>query len=695
MLTSTLRRFTFSKLAITVAVLFVTYLAVGYLALPAIVKWQIERQVQELGHKVSVGDVRFDPLSFVFEADDLALSDVDDGALLGFKRLRLDFELRSVIDRAWTFAEATLEAPVLRFDLARDGRHNFAGILDRLRGDEPAKDGGALPRVFVRRMVLAGARIEYSDQMLEPPLITRIEPLHVEIDDFSTLPDRPTRYRLSAQTLTGESIDAQGELTMSPVAASGSLALQGVEVTTLVRSLSRLVAITAPAGRVNLAASYDVAIDDHGEVAGTVHDIGLDVAAFSISATGASAPLAAFETLALTQGRIDLTARQVRFEAFRLADGALSVTMDERGVDSWTRLVRTAAAVPTPGVEPTAEPPTVAPPMVAQRTQPAAASGAWQVSIGAAQIERTAVQFIDAGRSSTLSIAALALDAAPVATIGPAGVHVEVSKSRLSLAGMRVERGAESLVIPGTEFDADHLVFDAAEGRVKAELVAAHLVARDGLSARQGDAVLDVRGIDVKGGGFTLAIADSIDVGADAPQVAIARVSIKGAESAELLDLSFAGARIAVNVGDAGITASTDNAKLAAASVSASTGEQAADLREVSLAGVHFALKPGPDGFDARLQELRQHARASAVAKRYRRGRTSRGIHRERKSRVDTGRRTLDDHGQRRSCSAVEPRCAPGFRSNRHGERLARSARALERRGWRRARRNRMACPPR
>ncbi|WP_313950942.1 hypothetical protein, partial [Accumulibacter sp.] len=55
--------------------LLVLYLLGGFLALPAIIKWQVEKQVPEqLGHAISVGQVRFNPLLFRFEVDDLALS---------------------------------------------------------------------------------------------------------------------------------------------------------------------------------------------------------------------------------------------------------------------------------------------------------------------------------------------------------------------------------------------------------------------------------------------------------------------------------------------------------------------------------------------------------------------------------------------------------------------------------------------
>ena len=71
--------------------LFALYLIFGFFALPAIVKWQIEKQVPEkLGHPISVGEVRCNPLLLTFEVGDLVLSNTEGSPILSFKRLQID-----------------------------------------------------------------------------------------------------------------------------------------------------------------------------------------------------------------------------------------------------------------------------------------------------------------------------------------------------------------------------------------------------------------------------------------------------------------------------------------------------------------------------------------------------------------------------------------------------------------------------
>ena len=264
-----LRKTLFSVPAYIVAGLVASYVVAGFFAVPALVQWQIEKQVPEkLGHRISVGEVRFNPLLFKLEIGDAALSDADGRPLLAFKRLLADFELRSVIDRSWTFAQATLEAPVLHFSLGKEGRHNFSALLDRLRGDTPEDEAGGLPGFTVRRVEIAGGRIAYADGLLDEPLVAQIDAVAIGIDDLSSLPGQSARYRLSLRSAAGELLESSGDLTLRPFAAKGALALKDVKAATLARGLARLVTVEPPAGDIDFTANYALALGQEGEAAG-------------------------------------------------------------------------------------------------------------------------------------------------------------------------------------------------------------------------------------------------------------------------------------------------------------------------------------------------------------------------------------------------------------------------------------------
>ena len=462
---NSLRIFFARKSVMITGLLLALYVLGGFFALPAIVKWQVEKQVSaQLGHSLSVGDVRFNPLLFRFEVEDLAFSDPDGQPLLGFKYLLVDFELRSLIDRAWTFAEVRLEAPVLHFAFDKDGRHNFAPLLERLPESEPDQDDAGLPRLIVQRVAVTDGRFDFSDQLHDEPLVTHIEPLSIEIDNLSSLPEQAASYRLSARTAVDEAFESSGELALNPIATKGRLTLSGLQLATLVRSMPRLLAIESPAGKVDLGASFDLAVDAGGELAGVVQDLDFDIAGLSLSTADAASPLLALETLSLKQGRVDLAAREARLATFRLAKGRVAVAFDDDGKLNWQKLLRATAKAPAektaetaetaavevePGSEVVADA-VVAAVADAPEVPEAPVPGAWRVLIDSAELSEIEFGYADPAQALALDVAALAFETSPSIELAVAGTRVELAQPKLALSGTRLKSGANSLGLDGS-----------------------------------------------------------------------------------------------------------------------------------------------------------------------------------------------------------------------------------------------------
>ncbi|MBK8120934.1 MAG: DUF748 domain-containing protein [Sulfuritalea sp.] len=133
----------------------------------------------------------------------------------------------------------------------KNGRGNFAALLDRLRELKAGKEDQPLLPLVMQRLALADGCIEFADMRLDEPLVTRIETLGLEVGNLSTLPTRTARYRLSARTADGGSLQASGDLALNPVATSGRLALKAIKLASLARGLSDLAALDSSSGRID------------------------------------------------------------------------------------------------------------------------------------------------------------------------------------------------------------------------------------------------------------------------------------------------------------------------------------------------------------------------------------------------------------------------------------------------------------
>lgn len=665
-----LRAILLSRPVITAAGLFVLYLVLGFFALPAIVKWQVEKQVPEkLGHPISVGEVRFDPLAFRFEVGDLVLSDPAGSPMLGFRRLVVDFEVRSVIDRAWTFAEATLEAPLVRFELHEDGRHSFSAMLERLADDAPEQEeAGELARFVVGRVALTEGRIEFADRMLDEPLVTLIEPLAVEIDALSSLPGQTAAYRVSLRSAAGERLETSGELALDPLVSKGRLDLSGLKVATLVRGMSRLLALDAPAGEIDFAATFNLGLDASGEMSGGAQDVEFELVGLSVNAAGASAPIVAFETLALKQGRVDLDARDVGFAEFRLAKGSLAAAIDEQGRLDWATLVRatpisgeestaaaaqrlaavspagdaganepsakeaivaepaaqSSAAEPAPAgstmVGPSAAEPVPAEParserpvgttqMPAQGEDGASPPGSWRISVAKAEISDIALGFADAAGGGSAKLASVGLAMSPSAEFGVAGTRVALEQPKLSIAGARFEKGPDSFELPAGSVEAGSVSIVAHEQGFELRLDAPRLAAAEGISARAGDAALALANVLLQTGGIAVdGVGGTVSGAVDEPEITLAGVSASAAGGgAKLREVVLGGARLELRSGPEGLDLDLDALHSTLADLQLQSGEQAIELGKATIGGTKLALGQAEVG-------LRVEAQSPAVA---------------------------------------------------------------------------------
>ena len=116
---------------IIVASLAVLYIAFGYLALPKIVKSQVESRVSELtGSEVILESVDTNPFLLTASLNDFKLSKKDN-EVISFKKLFIDFKLNSLIKRSLNFSEIVLTEPFLNLSISKEGRLNLLDLIPK------------------------------------------------------------------------------------------------------------------------------------------------------------------------------------------------------------------------------------------------------------------------------------------------------------------------------------------------------------------------------------------------------------------------------------------------------------------------------------------------------------------------------------------------------------------------------------
>jgi len=325
-----MKRIPYAKpLAIALAA-FAIYALLGFFAAPPLVKRAIVNTAADtLLRKASVGEVRVNPLLLSLELKDVALTEADGAPIAGFRRLFADFELSSLARFAWTFAAVEIDGLDLRADIAPEGRFNLLALLDSLPKADSSREF-SLPRVLLRRFVLSGGAISFSDRSLAEPASAKLAPLDLEVRDISTLPDRRGDYTIRAKLADGASISWRGEISLQPLASKGEIALNGIKLASPWRFLHERAGTAEPKGELDFSARYRFAYAA-GAVQFAAEEFKADGRGIALAVGGAEKGVALTLASLAAGGRAELSAERGKpwkagLDAFKFAATGLEFT---------------------------------------------------------------------------------------------------------------------------------------------------------------------------------------------------------------------------------------------------------------------------------------------------------------------------------------------------------------------------------
>ncbi len=595
-----LRRALLGRPAIVAACVLAAYLLLGFLALPAVLKWQLEKQVQaRLEHRLEIGELRWNPLLFTLEARELRLVDPRGRALIGLRRLFLDFELRSIVDLAWNFAEVSIEGLSVDVEVEPDGGHNFQPLLDRLTNAtplEPATQSDPAappPRLVVQRAALADARIVYSDRLLPDPLVLRLDSIALGVENLSTLPGERGRYALNARTAAGEALESNGDLGLNPVATEGRFALAGIEVATLARAFSRWVAMDSPGGRIDLSANFKVAARG-GAGSGSTLEAAIDAldlgaTGLTFAARGGQAPLLKLDALNLKGGRADLDKREIGADSLVVGRGGVTASVDGDGRLDWSSLGRGA--------------------------QPAASAEPWHIAIGRVEVTEVGVAFSDARSATRIEAAAIALGVAPRVELGGDALRVELDQPSVKLDGVRVHIAEDDTRLDSASVAAQRLALEP-KGSAREVVVEAPQATLGRIAAQFGAQRAVADGGEIQADRLVLGLVPDPGSGAPAAELRLGQARLSLASAAYTPDAArefVRAARLSVGAQNLEFASREGEPDLGAEGLTASIDE--AMLRGAGDEGVLLRLgRAEADGGTLRLRERLLKLERAAIA---------------------------------------------------------------------------------
>jgi len=286
-------------------------------------KQAIPRLVEEnLHHRARVGGVSFNPFTLRLQASEFALETIEGRPVLGFADAVVDLEWRSLLRGAWVFSEVRLVDSSAHVEVSKDGRLNLAAL---------APDKGTAPspqptRFAIGTFSVANGSLDFEDQ--REGYRNRLEHLSIELSSLSTLGEQKGPYAIAGQTPGGATLHWKGELSLAPLEATGSLAVENAALAELMPYVDDFTAVRIVAGRADLELPYRFALPG-GKPLFALKNAKLHVREPVLAGTKQSALLAKLGAISLAGVDFDSGAQHASVTSLRIGESTIASGADK------------------------------------------------------------------------------------------------------------------------------------------------------------------------------------------------------------------------------------------------------------------------------------------------------------------------------------------------------------------------------
>ena len=240
------------------------YTVVGFFVVPAIVKWQLRKQLSAVTHRSArVDSVRVNPYALSLGIRGLALTEPDGSTFASFSNLYVNFEAFASLFRwTWTLKEIQFGSPYGYVAVLTNGQFNFANMLT----NAPATNAPASkpPPLLVKSLIITNGVVAVADFYRALPFQTKFAPIEVRLTNFTTRPRKDSPYEFTASTGEGEFFNWAGDLSAVPPASTGKFELGGIDLKKYATYLREFTQLNVRDGKVTVGAAYQFALSTNG-----------------------------------------------------------------------------------------------------------------------------------------------------------------------------------------------------------------------------------------------------------------------------------------------------------------------------------------------------------------------------------------------------------------------------------------------
>lgn len=306
--------------------------------------------VNQLKLDFDIDRVSINPYALTLTLDNLKISGGDLGQPLGFSQLLINFELWGSLSGVWTFREAHLLGVYGEFNRFNNETNNFTATINNWSASQTQNEEekssettetAALPRLNIADIRLQIAQFRIADQVPESKFETDIGPIDFHIEDLSTLPNTSGKQSLVLKTATGAELNWQGNITLSPFASEGEVALKGPVLTTLADYLKDDIKVAVTTSDMQAKFHYAINLPEQQNIKIRLTDIEASLHDLKVNQHPGNQPLLALQQAQVSNGELQWPEAIIRLQHIQLSDGDVWARVTPQGQLNFSQLLAT------------------------------------------------------------------------------------------------------------------------------------------------------------------------------------------------------------------------------------------------------------------------------------------------------------------------------------------------------------------
>ena len=314
----------------------------------------------------------------------------------------------------------------------KTGSVNFARLIADATKDQPQdepKPSEPLPRIIIDKLEVDRAGVDFTDERRAKPFSTKVDPVQVLLNDFSTLPDQEGKQTLVARTPEGEQLKWEGELGISPIQSRGTISLTGLSAPKIWRYGEELLNFEIASGTADLSTAYELDLKDP-EPRLHLTDIRAQLKGWALKSRNKEDRVVQLDDVQVGPGTFDLGERQLVFDKFLVNGGGLGAQRGSDTLINWVELLKLKGAA---AAEETAAEATGA--------KPVGDDAPWKIGIKEFRIADFGFTFSDDAAITPYdaTVKRIALAFAAVINYAPTGSQVLLDQITLGLSDVTLQ----------------------------------------------------------------------------------------------------------------------------------------------------------------------------------------------------------------------------------------------------------------